>query len=328
MTIRHPLVQIAVVAGCLSLLGAFISSSLRRELDAEQGVTFQMKGDVISLEVGFSGTSSSPQYATYAKRLHILLEEHAISVVIAPLGDGAPRMLVFDPSRRVPWYSDPDSGAELGVRILSGTYSSDQWAASGKTPLLPADATVIGLLDPPPGSEDAQYVEPLGNSFSPGRYAIGGAEPEDLSKIQALLLRQGLVVQSAREENLSQHMVRDGGVQSMAVMLALGCLTGGAYWVLLLGERKEELKLRRRHGATLFAVAFRWLIRGLPQICVGVVAGAGASAFALRVVGGESLQLWRHIADSTSLGLTVALATWSVAVAIGVGIGGRSRDLV
>lgn len=313
----------------LGVLVAFLVWSVQWALDDRREVTFGMSGEVTTVMVYPGPQVVSPADAlTAGQELRRYLADHGLSLIVASPGDGTPQMTVFDPARRMSWFrSAADAaGSASGVYLFEGSYSARRWTASSATPLLAAGSTVAGVVNPPAGVGNLQYVRPLGEVFPAGNYVLGGVSSKDVAPLEALLGRQGLEVHDARAMPLLEDLLNNPLIMTTTLFLAVGHLCAAAYWSLLLGSRSRELAIRRRHGARLLTLVRRWFASGLPPIALGLAAGVTISGVVVRVLGRVPLTgpQYLTLAQAAALGLAVTSIAWLATVAAGL----RARDEV
>lgn len=313
----------------LGVLVAFLVWSVQWALDDRRAVTFGMPGEVTTLTLYDGPQEVHPAEAHAAgQELRRYLAGHGMSLIVASPGNGTPQMTVFDPARRLSWFTTASdaTGSTAGLYLFKGSYSARRWTASSVAPLLPAGSTVTGVVTPPAGVGNLQYVGPLGEVVPAGNYVFGGVSSKDVAPIQALLSRQGLEVQGARAMPLVEDLLRNPLIMTTALFLAVGHLCAAAYWSLLLGARTRELVIRRRHGARLSALVRRWFTSGLPPIALGLAAGVTLSGVVVRVLGRVPLTGGQYLtlAQAAGLGLAVTSTAWLATVAVGL----RARDEV
>ncbi|MGH8887746.1 MAG: hypothetical protein ACRDYX_21770 [Egibacteraceae bacterium] len=309
-------------AAFLGVLVAFLVWSVQWALEDRRQVTFDMPGEVTTLKL-YEGNQKIDAADAHAagQELRRYLTDRGISLIVASAGDGSPQMIVFDPARRLSWFTPAadETGSAAGIYLFEGSYSARRWIASSVTPLLPEGATVAGVVAPPTDVGDLQYVMPLAEVFPPDVYVLGGASSADATQLQSLLRRQGLEVQSAMQIPLVAYLLNDPPVVAAALFLLLGYVCAAAYWSLLLGGTRE-LVIRRRHGARLSTLVRRWFASGLPAMLLGLIAGVSVSGVAVRVVGRQPLTGAQHVtlAQAAGVGLFATSLVWLATVAAGL----------
>ncbi|MGH8901110.1 MAG: hypothetical protein ACRDYA_05365 [Egibacteraceae bacterium] len=307
----------------LGVLVAFLVWSVQWALEDRRQVTFDMPGEVTTLEL-YEGNQEIDAADAHAagQELRRYLTDQGISLIVASSGDGSPQMTVFDPARRLSWFTPAadETGSAAGIYLFEGSYSALRWIASSVTPLLPEGTTVAGVVAPPTDVGDLQYVMPLAEVFPPGAYVLGGASSADATQLQSLLRRQGLEAQSAMQIPLVAYLLNDPPVVATALFLLLGYVCAAAYWSLLLGGRTRELVIRRRHGARLSTLVRRWFASGLPAMLLGLIAGVSVSGVVVRGVGREPLTGAQYVtlAQAAGVGLFATSLVWLATVAAGL----------
>lgn len=311
----------------LGVLVAFLLWSVQWSLSDRRDVTFEMPGKVTTLKLYEVQQKTGAATARAASQeLRAYLTDRGVSLIVASPGDGTPQMTVFDPTRRLTWFhpTPGPAGATSSVYLFEGSYSARRWRASSVTPLLPEGTFVAGIVRPPAGVGDLQYVEPLTEVFPPGDYVLSGTSSVDVVRLQGFLRLQGLEIHEAVQIPLVAYLVHAPLVVATALFLIAGYVCAAAYWSLLLGARNQELIIRRRHGARLSTLVRRWFASGLPSMMLGLFVGVSISGVVVAIAGREPLsevQYWT-LALAAALGLGLTSAVWLATVAVGL----NSRD--
>lgn len=320
--------KLALSATFLGLLVAFMGWSLQWALDARQEVTFDMPGDVTTLKLYDGPQDVSDADANAAlQELKNYARDHSLSLIVASPGDGYPEMIVYDPAGRLSWFSaaTDDTGSDSSVHIFEGTYSERRWTASSVTPLLPPGTPVAGVVAPPAGAGNLQYVRSLGAvALPPGDYVLSTTSSDELAHLEEFLGRQGLAVQESRQIPLLPYLTHDPLVVVTSLFLLLGHVCAATYWSVLLGARTRELVIRRRHGARRRTLVRRWFANGLPGVASGIALGVAVSGLVVRAVGREALAPPQYLTlvEAAAVGLALTSTVWLVTLSAVV----RSRD--
>lgn len=321
--------RLAVSATFLGVLVAFFLWSVQWSLSDRRDVTVEMPGKVTTLKIYKTHSESSIADVRSANQeLRAYLTDFHFSLIVASPGDGTPQMTVFDPTKRLVWFNPTPrtAGVPVGVYLFEGSYSAHRWKASSSTPLLPVNTYVAGIVSPPAGTGDLQYVEPSTDVFPPGDYVLSGTRSVDVVRLRELLRRQGLEIQEAVQIPLVAYLVHAPLVVATALFLISGYVCAAAYWSLLLGARNREFIIRRRHGARLSTLIRRWFASGLPSMVLGLFVGVSISGVVVNFAGRESLSELQYLTLilAVVLGLTLTSVVWLATVSIGL----ISRDEV
>ncbi len=315
--------RLVMSAAFLGVLVVFLVWSVQWALESRRQVTFDMPGEVTTFTLYEGNQEIDAADARAAgQELRRYLTDQGISLIMASRGDGAPSMTVFDPARRLSWFSAAAdaTGSASGVYLFQGSYSARRWVASSVTPLLPEGATVAGVVAPPTDVGSLQYVMPLAEVFPQGVYVLGGASSADATQLQSLLGRQGLEVRSAMQMPLVAYLLNDALVVATALFLIVGYVCAAAYWSLLLSGRTRELVIRCCHRARLLTLVRRWFASGLPAVVLGLIAGVSVSGVVMRVLGREPLTVAHYgtLAQAAGVGLFATSLVWLATVTAGL----------
>jgi hypothetical protein len=309
--------RLALSATFLGVLVAFSAWSVRWALDGLREVTFDMPGEVTTLQLyTWPQDVSAAQAGEAVRDLRSYLSEHALSLIVASPGDGYPQMIVFDPAGRLAWFSPVDTDnaeSSSGVYLFAGTYSARRWTASSATPLLPGGATVAGVLAPPVDVGDLQYVRPLGADPLPsGTYVVSTTSSAELAELADLLARQGLEIQQSQQMPLLPYLTHQPLLSATAMFVLLGHVCAAMYWSVLLRGRNREMVIRRHHGARSATLVRRWFAGGLPAVAAGVALGVAVSGLVVRVVGCETLTSPEYptLLEGAVIGFALTSAVW------------------
>lgn len=314
--------RVAVSGFFLGVLVAFGVWALQWSLQARRQVTYAMPGKVSTLTL-FEGPriTTAEQRAAAARELHTFVAEHGYALVVASLGDGYPQLLVDDPRGKLPWFATARSGAGSGdAFLLDGTYSAHLWRRGLRTPLLPAGVGIAGVIAPPSGSGNLQYVRPLGSvplgsvplgavPLPPGDYVIDTVDPGVLREVAAIVAEAGLEVQAGQRLPLVQYLRHDPLMGITVGFLTFGYFSATLYWAVLCGGRGREFTIRRRCGARTADLAGQLYLRVGPSLAAGVLLGAAASLGVVVLVGQQAPQPGEAVTLLVGGGLGVVLTS-------------------
>ncbi len=306
--------MIGVITG---LLAVFLWNSMASQRESTLGLP-------ATTTIGISLNRAGPQHAAAtATELLSLVEREGVALVVWSV-DTYPCLWAFDPRGSLTWLpsaSFPRSGAD--AFLVKDSYSAQLWTRSGAVPLLPGDATVAGVIDPPDDLARVEFVVRIPNAryvaFGDGRIPPGkivlGSEDVALRDRVTRLLEQGDVDLAEVRSSSNTEVVMDPDGQRLMWLLssAHGCAL--LWWIFGLRMNANELAVRSRVGATPWALSAGLIVRLAPWV-VGatVVSLVGVLGVALLVGGGrEVTSLVVALACAGALGAVLLLGGGLVA---------------
>lgn len=277
---RRIFVRMVLLSACLgSLLGIFVWA-VRDGLDAHEGQTWYVEGPVTVLR--FVRTPAGGDDALARAELLQFLSDHNLSVLAAPSGDGLPGIWAFDPRGRIPWlsgsgYPPTATPTDRAVVLLQGSYSAEKWTRFAvKTPFLPADSPVLGLIEGPAGAGALQFVGPLGlEALMPGDYVISSTDRSTIQEFVRFMTSLGLLPVSVSQRGQLGVLLQEQPVVVVlaALVTVAGAVFVGYWWMFLSARQRFDLGIRIKHGASPWRLTGSLLRKGLPAALVGTCAG-------------------------------------------------------
>ncbi|SDO90233.1 hypothetical protein SAMN04487905_10178 [Actinopolyspora xinjiangensis] len=320
-------VKLVVSGLLLGVLSAFAAWAVHWSFEDHQEATYELPGAVTKLSLGHG-----PQEATRADSIEAAVElreflaERSLAVVIAPAGDGPPRLVVADPGDALPWYTPPnpmnkhEPGRARRGYVFEGTYSQRQWRRGSSPALVPEEVEIVGTVSPPEDAGDLQYVRPLGDyPLPPGQYLVNTDDPGKLAEIRDIAYRAGFADFSTERVPLWRHLRDDPLVGTTGVLLGAGYLAAVLCWTPGLRDRAGEFAIRTRHGATRARLVRQVWPRGLPFQLLGIALGVAITGVLVSLVGLRPPDRidWLVMAAAITGGLLVAAPTWLLAAVLG-----------
>lgn len=311
-------IVLVVIAALLGVLTAFMVWSVQWVFDARRDLTFDVAGAVSVLnfmdgpDAGRGGAVHHDQ-----QELRVFLYSNALTLVISPLGDGQPQIVVFDVRGKAPWFPQVDPSVYEAQRdvvyLFRGSFSEQSWLQSGTVPYLPGDVDIRGIIDPPEGVSVLQYARPLQDRrLAPGQYTLSTSDPALLQNLTDIVSRQGLRLQSSLEVPLMGYLLHNPLFIITTFFLALGYLCAVLYWIVHLTIRGREFGIRARHGADARALVVENFFGGAPALVIGGVVGVVLSALLVSTVGHVSLEpgQLQILAGAALLGAVLTTTAW------------------
>ncbi|WP_139219559.1 hypothetical protein [Actinopolyspora alba] len=320
-------VKLVVSGLLLGVLSAFAAWAVHWSLEDYQETTYELPGAVTKLSLGHGPQQVDPAARPEAAvELREYLVEHSLTLVVAPAGDGPPRLVVADPAGVLPWYTPPnptgkhEPGRARRAYAFEGTYSQWQWLRGSSPALVPEDVEIVGTVSPPEDADDLQYVRPLAEYPLPlGQYLVDTDDPGELAEIRDIAYRAGFADFSTERVPLWEHLRDDPLVGTTGALLGAGYLAAMLFWTLGLRDRAGEFAIRTRHGATRARLVRQVWPRGLPFQLLGIVLGAAITGALVSLVGLRPPDRadWLVMAAAVTSGLLLAAPTWLLAAVLG-----------
>lgn len=277
---------------------AFLALALMWWVESESTDSYGMTGRTTTItlvddaEVGADERPTPEKQIEAARDLRSFLEEQRVSMVKVSEGDSAPTLVVLDPDHELGWTEPLDTAeSDSGLYTISGSYSDRLRSTTGRTPLAPEGATVLGGVEVPgttPSNSNLQFVEVLGNSpVGPGTLLLGTTDPDTVSHAVDLLEASGVQAVNPQRPPLLLSLARDAAVSIAAVFVLVGIVCSMASVALRLPERHDELRLRLLVGATGSALVREHARDELAPTLVGTTLGAGAAVVLTSLIAGS-----------------------------------------
>jgi len=301
-------------------------------MESWKEITFEMPGDVTvfrmirMIEVPQMDTKADKKVALEALKAY--LREQSLALIVSPVGEGRPEILLYDSNGMIPWFphdnSENSQPGEDGAYLFQDTYSERRWLESRTAPLLPQGVSVNGVIRAPRQAGDLQYARRIGREpLPPGQYTINTTDPAQVRQILALLHRMGLVPQSAQKVPFLLYATQNPLLIITTFFWAAAYVVAAFYWFLNLRRRAREFGLRSRHGALPWYLVRENLVGGLPGLVLGGTVGvffAGVLITAIAQIHfmpGHFLTLAGAAATSIVTGIIVWFFTLLLIIRIG-----------
>lgn len=316
------------MSGFIAVLVAFFCWSVFWAVGDRDQAVYGLPGatTLFSAAIGPDEVASTVTSRASDEIVVALHSAHA-SLIVAPAGDGIPELLVDDSGGRLPWTQGLVRSAPAGdLYVIGSSLSARQWTNDAQVSLLPKGSRVIGSVDVDTPVGDLQFTRPLaGSPVIVGSYVLGSTDPALISKIEDSLSRAGMQVQGGQPRTTLSDVTHNSLVDVTFAFLAAGALCAVGAIVLITLGRRNEVEIRRIHGATGRALVFRWWGRSLPALLAGSVVGVAITGASTWIIGAQWLSPAELITLAFAVTLSMIISTLLWAGAVTGSVAGMTR---
>lgn len=306
----------------MGILATFVGFAFSWTYSAVTPEVFGMVGSTSTIVMGVHDTHSGnlAAHEQAADKLGNFLDSNQLSLIISPVGDGLPRLLVRSNGHSIPWLADIDRES-TDVLIFAGSYSHQLWKSGGEQPFLPRGSVVSGVVPQVAQSSDLQYVKFLteGARLPAGKYTTNSMDAAHHAEFIKILESGGLRVHDTLEVDVASVLSKDSLIIISCLMFLLGLVTTISNWALLTFESSTETRIRIVHGARFCQLAIQETLARLPILIAGVVVGFISTVALVNLIGNSSVSIMDlAFTGVASMGSVLILMVMSISATLSI----------